>query len=56
MAMYLVYFRGTLYEDDRVLGEVEYDAKMGGGNMGKFGKTKEKIRPLLTELVSKVKR
>lgn len=56
MAMYLTYFRGTLYEDGRVLGEVEYDAKMGGANMGKFGKTAEKIRPLLTELLGKVKR
>ena len=56
MAMYLTYFRATLYEDGRVLGEVEYDAKMGGANMGKFGRTAEKIRPLLTELLGKVKR
>ncbi|MFT6390373.1 MAG: hypothetical protein ACJAUP_003775 [Cellvibrionaceae bacterium] len=56
LAMYLTYFRATLYEDGRVLGEVEYDAKMGGGNMGKFGKTASKIKPLLTELLSKVKR
>lgn len=56
MAMYLTYFRATLYEDGRVLGEVEYDAKMGGANMGKFGKTEDKIRPLLTELLSKVQR
>lgn len=51
MAMYLTYFRATLYEDGRVLGEVEYDAKMGGANMGKFGKTAEKLRPLLMELL-----
>ena len=56
MAMYLTYFRATLYENGRVLGEVEYDAKMGGGNMKKFGKTAEKIRPLLTELLGKVER
>ena len=56
MAMYLVYFRGTLYEEGRVIGEVEYDAKMGGANMNKFGKTKDKIQPLLTELMSKVNR
>jgi hypothetical protein len=56
MAMYLTYFRATLYEDGRVLGEVEYDAKMGGANMKKFGKTAEKIRPLMTELLEKVKR
>lgn len=56
MAMYLTYFRATLYEDGRVLGEVEYDAKMGGANMAKFGKTAEKIRPLIVELLEKVKR
>lgn len=56
MAMYLTYFRATLYEDGRVLGEVEYDAKMGGANMAKFGRTAEKIRPLMIELLEKVKR
>jgi len=56
MAMYLTYFRATLYDDGRVLGEVEYDAKMGGANMGKFGKTADKIRPLLAELLAKVER
>lgn len=56
MAMYLVYFRGTLYEDGRLLGEVEYDAKMGGGNMNKFGKTREKIEPLMLEMLQNVER
>ncbi len=56
MAMYLTYFKATLYEDGRVLGEVEYDAKMGGANMNKFGKTAEKIKPLLLELLAKVER
>lgn len=56
MAMYLTYFKATLYEEGKVLGEVEYDAKMGGANMGKFGKTADKIRPLLQELLAKVKR
>ncbi len=56
MAMYLTYFRATLYDEGRVLGEAEYDAKMGGANMGKFGKTAEKIRPLLTEMLQKVER
>jgi hypothetical protein len=54
MAMYLTYFRATLYEDGKVLEEVEYDAKMGGGNMKKFGKTADKIRPLLLELLARV--
>lgn len=56
MAMYLVYFRGTIYQEGKILGEVEYDAKMGGANMNKFGKTGEKIRPLLNELMAQVKR
>lgn len=56
MAMYLTYFRGTLYEEGRVLGEAEYDAKMGGANMGKFGRTAEKLRPLLTQLLQNAER
>lgn len=56
MAMYLTYFKATLYEDARVLGEVEYNAKMGGANMSKFGKTADKIRPLLSELLENVER
>ena len=56
MAMYLLYFRGTLYEQGRVLGEVEYDAKMGGGNLNKFGKTREKLTPLMTELLQNLNR
>lgn len=55
VAMYLTYFQAKLYEDGKVLGEVEYDARSGGGNMGKFGRTAEKIRPLLTELLQNVK-
>jgi hypothetical protein len=54
MAMYMTYFKATIYEDGRILGEVEYDAKRGGGNMNKFGKTANKIRPLLQELLGKV--
>lgn len=56
MAMYLTYFRGTLYEEGRVLGEIEYDAKMGGANMSKFGKTGEKLRPLLMDLLKNAER
>jgi hypothetical protein len=52
MAMYLFYFQATLFEEGRVLGTAEYDARMGGANMGKFGKTAEKIRPLLQQLLS----
>jgi hypothetical protein len=56
IAMYLTYFKATLYEDGRVLGDVEYDSKMGGANLEKFGPTAEKIRPLLAKLLAKVQR
>jgi len=56
MAMYLTYFETMLMEEGRVLGRAEYDARLGGGNMGKFGKTAEKIRPLLIELLQNVQR
>jgi hypothetical protein len=62
MAMYLYYFKATVYEQSReagfskLLGEAEYDARMGGGNMNKFGHTSDKIKPLLQELFAKVKR
>lgn len=56
MAMYLTYFQGTLMENGKVLGRVEYDSRRGGTNMGKFGKTAEKVRPLLIDLFSNVNR
>lgn len=55
MAMYLTYFNATLFEDGRILGTAEYDARSGGANMGKFGATAEKIRPILRELFKDVK-
>ena len=56
MAMYLFYFQATLMENGRILGTAEYDARMGGGNPGKFGATAEKIKPLLRQLFSPVTR
>ena len=56
MAMYLSYFQATLSENGRTIGGVEYDARKGSGNMGKFGHTAEKIRPLLLELMKGAKR
>lgn len=56
MAMYLTYFQATLLENGKVLGRAEYDSRRGGANMGKFGKTAEKIRPLLMDLLSNVDR
>lgn len=54
MAMYLTYFQAMLLENNRILGKVEYDANMGGGRPDKFGRTSEKIRPLLIELLQNV--
>lgn len=56
LAMYLTYFQGTLMENGKVLGRAEYDSRRGSGNMAKFGKTAEKIRPLLMDLLSNVDR
>lgn len=56
MAMFLVYFQATLLDGNKILGRAEYDAMMGGGRPDKFGKTAEKIRPLLIELLQNVQK
>jgi hypothetical protein len=56
LAMYLTYFRATLYEQNRVIGEVEYDSRSGGGRLDKFGATTNKIRPLLKEMLKDLDR
>lgn len=56
MAMYLSYFEVTLREDRRPIGRAEYDARSGSFNMSKFGRTEQKIRPLITELLAEVPR
>lgn len=56
LAMYLTFFEAKLYEDDTLIGEASYDARSGSGNMGKFGQTSEKIKPLLRDLLEKVAR
>lgn len=43
-------------ENGKVLGRAEYDSRRGGSNVGKFGKTAEKIRPLLMDILSNVER
>lgn len=53
IAMYLVYFRANLYDDGRTAGEIEYDSKLGGFNLNKFGTTENIVRPLLQELFAK---
>jgi len=56
MAMYLTYFQATVMENGKVLGRAEYDSRRGGARMDKFGKTAEKIRPLLMDLFGSVDR
>jgi hypothetical protein len=50
-AMYLTFFRATLYRDGRILGTVEYNARRAGLNPDKYGHTADKIRPLLRQLL-----
>ena len=56
IAMYLTYFTAELYENESNIGSVSYDARGGSGRSDKFGKTADKIRPLLNELLSQVKK
>ena len=53
LAMYLSKFRATLYEDGRVLGEIDYDSTRA---INHLGSTANKIRPLLQEMFANVKR
>jgi hypothetical protein len=55
-AMYLSYFRATFWQDGRVLGSAEYDARRVGPNPEKYGTTASKIRPLLTGLLKNAAR
>ena len=54
MAMYLSFFHADVFEQGRLLASMEYDARSGGANMGKFGDTAGKIRPLVYELFGNV--
>jgi len=53
LAMYLTYMKLELRESGNVIASAEYDARRGGGNMGKFGHTSEKMRPLLKEMLGR---
>lgn len=50
MAMYLSYFRIEIFDDFKSVAVAEYDAALGGMNLGKFGSTESKIRPLIDRL------
>ena len=53
LAMYLTYMRVEIRESGNVIASAEYDARRGGGNMGKFGHTSEKMKPLIAEMLGK---
>lgn len=50
-AMYLYYFKATLHQGGRVLGSAEYDTRHGGLDLNKFGRTENKIKPVLRQLL-----
>lgn len=53
LAMYLEYFKAEIYKGAKVVGSLTYNARNGGGNFGKFGKTRNKIEPLIIEMLHK---
>jgi len=53
LAMYLTYLHIEIREDGNVIASADYDARRGGGNMGKFGHTADKMRPLLDKMFGK---
>lgn len=50
MAMYLTYAEMRVYDRKGLAGQAVYNARNGGGRLDKFGRTAEKIRPLIDEL------
>lgn len=54
MAMYLTYAEMRVYDHRGLAGQAVYDARRGGGRLDKFGRTAEKIRPLIDQLFGSV--
>lgn len=52
MAMYLTYTEMRVYDARGLAGQAIYDARRGAGRLDKFGKTADKIRPLIDELLA----
>lgn len=50
MAMYLTYAEMRVYDHEGLAGQAVYDARRGGGRLDKFGRTAEKIHPLIDQL------
>ena len=51
LAMYLVFAQLRVFDNDVMIGEANYDARAGGMRMDKFGRTADKLRALLDELI-----
>jgi hypothetical protein len=49
LAMYLRYFKASLQRGSETVGSVEYNTS--SYDMGKFGRTADKVRPLLQQLL-----
>lgn len=54
MAMYLTYAEFRVYDAKGLTGTAFYDARWGGGRLDKFGRTADKIRPLIDQLFGAV--
>jgi hypothetical protein len=50
MAVYLTYASFLVYDAKGVAGSAFYDARRGSARPDKFGRTADKIRPLIDEL------
>lgn len=54
MAMYVTYVELRIYDTQGLAGQAIYDARRGGGRLDKFGRTAEKLRPLIDQLFGSV--
>ncbi len=55
ITMYLVYTEINVYENGQEIGKAVYDARRGGGNMGKFINAEKKVNELVTALFTQKK-
>jgi hypothetical protein len=55
MAVYLKHANIRLFEDGKPIGSVVYDATEGSANMKKFGRTENKLRPMIDEMLDGAK-
>jgi hypothetical protein len=55
LADYLTLFRISLYRDGRIIGAGEYNAKMGGMRLDKWGQIEQKILPVIDDFLTSIK-